>query len=181
LVSFVAVTFLSGCAPSAQSVEGQYVSPMLYSNYDCNQLEQETRRLGSKVSEITKQQESAAATDAVAMGVGLVLFWPALFFMIGGDKSDELGRLKGEYEALEIAAIDRQCNELVAQFEESREMQEKVEADQDLVEERYQECVDILGKGACSRDQIEREIAKEKQEEKVMEDEAKKEVAKTNN
>ncbi|WP_200241917.1 hypothetical protein [Lamprobacter modestohalophilus] len=43
------------------------------------------------------------------MGVGLVLFWPALFFLAGGDKKDELARLKGEYDALEQAAIQKDC------------------------------------------------------------------------
>lgn len=39
------------------------------------------------------------------MGVGLVLFWPALFFLAGDDQKEELARLKGEYEALEKASI----------------------------------------------------------------------------
>ena len=43
------------------------------------------------------------------MGVGLFLFWPALFFLAGEDKEDELAQLKGEMEALEEAAIDKKC------------------------------------------------------------------------
>ncbi len=42
--------------------------------------------------------------------VGVVIFWPALFF-IGGDKGNaaELGRLKGEMEAVEQAATRKNC------------------------------------------------------------------------
>ncbi|MEA3643102.1 MAG: hypothetical protein VBE63_24640 [Lamprobacter sp.] len=43
------------------------------------------------------------------MGVGLVLFWPALFFLAGDDQKEELSRLKGEYEALQQAAIRQDC------------------------------------------------------------------------
>lgn len=67
-------------------------------------------RVSRKVQEVSGHQDKEASGDAVALGVGLVLFWPALFFMIGDDKKDELGRLKGEYEALEQAAIQKNCD-----------------------------------------------------------------------
>ena len=43
-------------------------------------------------------------------GAGLILFWPALFF-IGGTKEQEAeyARLKGEYEALDKVAIQKNC------------------------------------------------------------------------
>ena len=56
--------------------------------------------------------------------MGLVLFWPALFFMIGKDQKEELGRLKGEYEALEQSAIQKECN-VAVQIEEARELERK--------------------------------------------------------
>ena len=42
-----------------------------------------------------------------AFGVGMVLLRRALFFMIGSDKTEELARLKGEYEVLERCAIQQ--------------------------------------------------------------------------
>ena len=48
-------------------------------------------------------------TDAVALTVGLVVFWPALFLMIGGDKRAELSDLKGQYDALDRAATEKNC------------------------------------------------------------------------
>jgi hypothetical protein len=42
-------------------------------------------------------------------GVGLVVFWPALFFLAGDDQKEALARLKGEYEALQAAAIRKDC------------------------------------------------------------------------
>ena len=46
----------------------------------------------------------------MATTVGVVLFWPALFFIAGdGPKAAELGRLKGEMDAIESAAIQKKC------------------------------------------------------------------------
>lgn len=67
---------------------------------------------------ITKtDQDKTASDDSVAMGVGLVLFWPALFFISGSDQKAQLSQLKGEYDALEQMAIQKNCDvekELVA-------------------------------------------------------------------
>jgi len=97
---------ISGCAQRSEGIKATYVSPMQYQSYDCKQIEMEINRVSRRVSEVTGQQDSQANKDAVAMGVGLVLFWPALFFLIGDDKKEELGRLKGEYEALEQAELE---------------------------------------------------------------------------
>lgn len=98
----------------------------------------EMQRLSRRVNEIAGVQDSEATKDAVALGVGLVLFWPALFFMIGDDKEDELGRMKGEYEALEQAAIKKECN-VADEIEEARRMREAREAEkQQHIEEAGQ-------------------------------------------
>lgn len=44
------------------------------------------------------------------MGVGLVLFWPTLFFLDGNSaQAAEYGKLKGEFAALEQTAIKKNC------------------------------------------------------------------------
>ncbi len=44
------------------------------------------------------------------MGVGLILFWPALFGLAATkDRKEELGRLKGEYEAIDHNIRGKQC------------------------------------------------------------------------
>ena len=81
-------------------------------------------RISRKEAEITGQQQKARTKDAWALGVGLVLFWPALFFMIGGNKKDELANLKGQFDALESAAIQKECP-VVAEIEAGRREAEK--------------------------------------------------------
>ena len=61
----------------------------------------------------------------VALGVGQMLLWATLFFMAGGDKSEQLGRLKGEYDALEQVAVLKKCDvsTQLAQARQEREAQ----------------------------------------------------------
>jgi len=78
------------------------------------------RRIGRRVAEVTGVQGSTATGDAVAMGVGLVIFWPALFFISSSDREEELIRLKGEAEAVEQAIIQKDCQTLMKQMEKER-------------------------------------------------------------
>ncbi|MEQ1768781.1 MAG: hypothetical protein ABL879_03000 [Devosia sp.] len=101
---------LAGCATSPKNIQAAYVSPVLYQNLSCEQLSQEALRVSSAAAAASGQQESQASSDAVAMGVSLVLFWPAMF-LIGGDKGNaaEFARLKGEMQAIEQANIAKNC------------------------------------------------------------------------
>lgn len=46
------------------------------------------------------------------MAAGIILFWPALFFLEGGDgpQAAEYSRLKGEREALQQALVQKKCS-----------------------------------------------------------------------
>lgn len=106
----VALCFSGACATSSKNIGTAYVSPIQYNNHSCDQLRQEYMRISSRVIEVANKQDSAASRDAVAMGVGLVLFWSALFLLAGSKGSpDELARLKGERDAIEVSAIEKNC------------------------------------------------------------------------
>lgn len=108
------LTYATGCATNPDKLGSTYVSPVEYNSYNCDQILAEKMRVERRVTELTGKQAKASKNDKVAMGVGLVLFWPALFFLAGGDHAEELKRLKGEYEALDIAWIDKECAKKVA-------------------------------------------------------------------
>lgn len=105
---------MAGCANSSGSIASTYVSPLQYQPYDCMQLVAESQRIQSRVVEIGGRLDQASSNDKAVMGVGLVLFWPILF-ALGGTKAQEAeyARLKGEYDAVQIAAIERKCQGLV--------------------------------------------------------------------
>ena len=110
-VGLVAVAaLLSACATNPKDIAPAYVSPVLYEKLSCDQLAAEAQRVSSAAAAASGQQQSQAGRDAAMVGVSLVLFWPALFF-IGGDKgaAAEIARLKGEMQAIEQANIAKNC------------------------------------------------------------------------
>ncbi len=131
VLSLVCLSLVSGCASKSQNIQATYVSPLQYQSFTCRQLEQEISRVSRKVSEISGAQDKQATGDAVAMGVGLVIFWPALFFLIGDDKKEELARLKGEYDALEQSAIQKDCSIVnTIQVQKAEQAQKAKEAEE---------------------------------------------------
>ncbi len=104
-----AALMVAGCATRAANVTAQYVTPIQYSNYSCEQVRTELVQISARVREVSGQQDRKASNDALATGVGIVLFWPALIFLMSGDHAAELSNLKGHYEALTITARQKNC------------------------------------------------------------------------
>lgn len=114
-VSVACAVALMGCATSPKELSTTYVSPMQYQAYDCDQLAGEVQRVQVRVNQLGGRLDEAASNDKAIMGVGLVLFWPALF-ALGGTKQQEAeySRLKGEYEAIQQASIGKKCPGVIA-------------------------------------------------------------------
>ena len=105
-----ATSVLAACADHPEKIPASYISPMQYDGYSCKQIGAEMQRVSSRVGELGGQQEKAASNSDVTMGIGLVLFWPALFFLDSHSaQAAEYGRLKGEFNALEQAGIQKNC------------------------------------------------------------------------
>ncbi len=118
---------LTGCAEHSDKIQGTYVSPVEYQDYSCKQIRKEMMRVSRKVNEIAGVQDKQASNDEAAMGVGLILFWPALFFLAGHDQHTELAELKGQYDALEEEAIQKNCD-VEKEIKAARKMQEERKA-----------------------------------------------------
>ena len=102
---------LAGCASSSDAIRPAYISPLQYQNLTCQQLGAEAERVSRRASEVAGVQDRNRTTDAWVTGAAIVLFWPAAFFVKGdGPTAAELARLKGEFEAIEQAAIQKNCN-----------------------------------------------------------------------
>lgn len=106
---------LGGCATASKDISANYVSPLQYQSHDCAQIASENQRIQARVTELGGRLDQAASNDKAIAGVGMILFWPALF-ALGGTKQQEAeyARLKGEYDALQQAAIAKKCSSLVA-------------------------------------------------------------------
>ena len=101
---------VSGCATSSKDISANYVSPLQYQSYDCDQIAAEVQRVQVRVQQLGGRLDEASSNDKVITTVGAILFWPILF-ALGGTKQQEAeyARLKGEYDALQQAAISKKC------------------------------------------------------------------------
>ena len=107
---FVVAT-IGACASSSSDIRASYVSPLQYQGYTYQQISAEAARVSSRAAEVAGVQDAKRTNDQIVTGVAVVVFWPAAFFVGGdGQAAAELGRLKGEYEALEKIAIEKNCN-----------------------------------------------------------------------
>ena len=113
-LAIVGAAILTGCATASSDIASVYVSPLQYQSYDCEQLAAEGQRIQSRVAQLGGRLDEAATNDKRITGAGIILFWPALFFL-GGTKQQEAdyARLKGEYDAVQQAAIQKKCAGLV--------------------------------------------------------------------
>jgi hypothetical protein len=101
---------LAGCASSASEVSPTYVSPLQYQHLTCTQIAGEAERVSRRAAELSGVQDGKRTSDVVATTAAVIIFWPAAFLVKGdGQTAAELGRLKGEFEALERIAIEKNC------------------------------------------------------------------------
>jgi hypothetical protein len=115
---FAALLLVTACATNPDNIAKQYVSDLQYQSYSCKQLEIEARRVNGRIGDVYQQAKKLAKDDAIQMGIGLVLFWPTLFFLEGGDgpAAAEYARLKGEYDAIERSSIQKTCSLKMQRF-----------------------------------------------------------------
>jgi hypothetical protein len=103
-------TVTGACASYSEKIPATFVSPIIYEHLTCRQVAEEAARVSRRAAEVAGVQDSQATKDSVITGVAIVVFWPAAFF-VGGDRASaaELGRLKGEADALEQVSIKKNC------------------------------------------------------------------------
>ncbi len=107
----VASVLLASCATNPDKIDAAYVSPLKYQNYDCQQIGMEMDYIGNRTTKLYQRMKSERKKDNWQMGVGLILFWPALFALEGGDgpEASEYAQLKGDFEALRQASVQKKC------------------------------------------------------------------------
>jgi hypothetical protein len=106
----VTTASLAACATRSDNISASYISPVTYQGYSCRELSQEAARVSGRAAQAVGAHDQKATNDAVATGVGVVLFWPALFFIKGdGASAAEVASLRGQMEAIEQASIQKKC------------------------------------------------------------------------
>lgn len=103
---------LAACATAPDELTAQHVSPLRYQEHTCKQLVLEMDYANERLGQLYTALDRKAGNDAAQMGIGLVLFWPALFFLEGGDgpEAAEYARLRGEVDAMHRAGVAKECD-----------------------------------------------------------------------
>ena len=112
LVLAVFTSIVMGCASSSKDLAASYVSPLQYSVYDCQQLAAETQRISVRFNQLAERIDTAAENDK-KIAAGAIFFYPIFFLGGNKDRENEYSRLKGEYEAIHQAAVQRKCSGVV--------------------------------------------------------------------
>ena len=103
--------FLYGCASAPEDLGTAYISPAQFRDYDCDQVAESLTYKNQRLNTLYSSLNKDAKADNWQMGVGLILFWPALLALEGGDGADaeEYRRLKGEVNALQTVSVQKKC------------------------------------------------------------------------
>ena len=110
IVLSAAASLVVGCATPPGKINADYVSPVVYSKMDCEAKAVELGRVESRISSLGKRLEDKASSDAAVTAVGMILFWPSLFFIDGdGASAQEYARLKGEKDAILLSMKESGC------------------------------------------------------------------------
>ena len=128
----ICLVLLVGCATQPSEIATIHVSPLQYDSYDCDQIAMEMRHVVRKINDLYHELEEEADSDEGSMAIGLIIFWPALFFLEGGDdeRAAEYAHLKGELIALEDSAVMKKCDPaLLPRYEEPKPKEEPVAED----------------------------------------------------
>lgn len=101
---------LPGCATRPENVAASHVSSSRYTDRTCKSLNRELDEIQDALRASAGRLNDKANQDAVVTGVGVILFWPALFALgnNGGLEAD-VARLKGEDQAVRRALRDNNC------------------------------------------------------------------------
>jgi hypothetical protein len=100
---------LAGCAHGANDIQAEYVPQSMFSGASCDQLMGDVDAVGRKMVSLGAGQDMRVQADRQMMAAAWFLAWPALFFVRGDRDTDQLARAKGEFRALQQAAVAKGC------------------------------------------------------------------------
>ena len=101
---------LAGCATRAVDVAPAPANPADFAAWGCARIDDEQDAVQQRAADVAYAVDERAGNNILALGVGVSVFWPALFAMRpAGLEAAELARLKGRFEALQTAARQKGC------------------------------------------------------------------------
>jgi hypothetical protein len=110
LSAALSAALLAGCATRAVDVKPAVADPAEFLSWDCGRIDDELDDVQQRAADVAYSVDERAGNNILALGVGVVVFWPAMFAMRpDGLEAADLARLKGRFEALRTAARGKHC------------------------------------------------------------------------
>ena len=111
LITIALASTICACASNPDKIDAAYVSPLKYKDYNCDQLALEMDYVGQRTNKLYQRLKAERTADNWQMGIGLLIFWPTLFLLEGGDgpEAAEYAQLKGDFKALRSNSVQRKC------------------------------------------------------------------------
>lgn len=135
-VCFVATFGVAGCALRSGDIAAERVDSLEFVTWDCARLAEERDRVQRRAADVAYAVDERAGNNIVAMGVGVMVFWPAFLAMRPlGEDARTLAALKGRDDALQVAAVRLACPPDAGQLPASRAAALPVAAGEVLVYE----------------------------------------------
>jgi hypothetical protein len=128
------------CAPHSYEIRSAEVSPEQYKELSCTEVYAEMNTHMLRLEELGRSIDETAETDETQTAVGIILFWPVLFWLEGSDtpEAQEYAQIRGEMLSLEHTAILRDCVEAKALAKEWRQKEEELRAAMEKKKEELQ-------------------------------------------
>lgn len=106
LAVLAVILCLAGCATAPENIPPSYISEMSYNQYTCEQLAQEQTRLSAALATTCDAQRQCRSNDVA----GVIFLGLPVSSLSGSNQASEVARLKGELQALQKAAILKNCS-----------------------------------------------------------------------
>ena len=104
-----ALLLTTACATQPSEIAPTYISPSMFSAMSCPALRNEATRINAQVASLTGIQQAAADSDGAMMGIGMLIFWPALLGLKGDDNAPQLAQMRGMADAINAAGLQKGC------------------------------------------------------------------------
>lgn len=112
ILSMTALSFLTvACASHPRDIDAAYVSPGQFQQMECGEIMRDINEIDYRLEDLYRSLKKKRKRDNWQAGVGVLLFWPTLLLLEGGDgpEANEYARLQGEQRALRDLYYEKRC------------------------------------------------------------------------
>ncbi len=110
LVPLLACVLLQACVTRSADVHALATDPAAFAAWGCGRIDDELDAVQHTAADLAYSVDARAGDNILAMGLGVMVFWPALLAMRpAGLPATDLARLKGRFDALLEAGRRQAC------------------------------------------------------------------------